>query len=302
MRTCKTLVEAQKYLDGTPSYKGDVKRLYSSSLIYSMELSIVKAPDGAKVYASTDGELLQTMRKLKFGQIGAIKTTDDLQVLGTENVVEVVIPVTDKTVLKAKEGILATLDVDSAMAELSCTVQGSPIKLDRLKEQLGKFRDENREIRNRWAQYVKSIKARGLSSEAIKQRKREFYSDYFSLSEYTVTAQVVLWHIVNKPSLKSTVVNNINDNYYKVVNYDESKVRKTARLKLQPVSFPIATLEDYNKVITYLRTSLDRNPNLADLRKMGLEVLWHEGGIFGTEEVDWKTLKELDSSLIVKSR
>lgn len=297
MRTSPTVQKAEKYLDGSPVFKGDIRRAYTSQLEMSIVLSVVKAPEGAQVHAKADGELVQTMRKLKFGQIGAIKSNDTTEILGSEPALECIVPVDAANVLAAKDMLIASIDVDRIMSDLTCTVNQKLIKLKDLKDLLDKHRAENREIRKRWVGFISSAKARRLPSDVVKQEKASHYKDYWSVSEYAIAVQVTITHVVNNPMLKSTVKENIDQAYYDSVNYHETRVRKLAKLPLPIVSLPISTMVDYQKATSYVKELLKQNPNLKDLNKFGLEYVIHEGGIFGTNEINWSALKEHDKSV-----
>jgi hypothetical protein len=293
MRTIQTLLKADTYLDGSPVYKGDINRAFTSSLVFRVDVSVVKAPEGAKLLSKADDKLTQVMRKLKFGQVGALKSSE-VEISSNETVLEVIIPVKRDDVLIAKDSLLTVFNIQSFMNERTCTINGTPVKLSKLKEELDKYRQANSEIRQRWVKRVQSLRARGASSDVIQQQKKESYAEYVSISEYTVAVNVSLTHVVNKPSLKSTVVGNVDEAYYSLVNYDEGPVRKVAHHRNPIVSIPIVTLEDYTESINYLNSLLKVTPELKQLKAMGMEDVYHETGMLRTPSVDWAALREHD--------
>jgi hypothetical protein len=283
-------------MNGSPVYKGDTDRVYTSQLCYRMEVSIVKAPVGASLMAKTDDSLTTAMRKLKFGQIGALKSVE--VEISNEILYEIIIPVTKVDILKVKDSLITVFNIDKFMSERTCTVNGEPVKLSKLKELISGKREENRNIRERWMKRVKTLSARGASPEDILEEKKRIYSEYVSVSEYSINLSVSLRHIVNNPSLKGTVINNCDQSYYDMVNYKEgSKVRKTARHISPVVSIPVSTLEDYTSTITYIRTLLSGDPTIASLSKGKAEVILFEGNPEHDKMVDFASLRKHDQSL-----
>jgi hypothetical protein len=295
MRTCQTLIAADKYIDGSPCYKGDVNRVYTSTLVYRIEASVVKAPVGGKLFSSSDDALLRTMQKLKFGQIGALKT-EGTEISGTEILLETIIPVQGNNVVQVKDTLLQVFDSEQYMQQQTCTINQKPIKLSNLKERLNKFRETNTEIRKRWIEKSKGLRTRGASSDEIKRQKAETYAEYVSISEYSIALSIQMVHIVNRPSLNATVKQNVNQAYYDAVNYKEGKVRKIATNSSPIVSIPICSLDDYQRNIRFFHELVQKSPAIAELRKIGMEEVYHEGSPNGSK-VDFVSLKKHDQSI-----
>jgi hypothetical protein len=296
MRTTQSLLKAEKYLDGSPIYKGDINRVHASQFVYRIEASVVKAPDGARLFTESDDTLLRTMHKLKFGQIGALKS-GEVEISGSEILFEVVVPVKAGEVIPIKEKLLTIFNSEEYMKAHSCMVKGNPIKLDKLKDSLEKYRDGNREIRQRWVQKAKDLRSRGASPEDIKLQKQKAYAEYCSISEYSVAVSVHLTHIVNNPSLKSTVNVNIGQQYYDAVNYKESKVRKSADYVAPIVSIPVSTLENYVEVLNYFSNLKTKSPTILELQRLGLEEVYNEASKLNSTKIDFASLKKHDQTI-----
>lgn len=296
MRTCQTLLKAGKYLDGSPVYKGDINRVYTSELVFRIEASVVKAPVGGRLLIDTDDSLLRTMHKLKFGQIGALKS-NDIEISGSEVLFEIIIPVKPNEVLIVKDQLTTVFDAQKYMSERTCTVNGAPVKLSQLKDKLSEYRDGNREIRQRWVEKARSLRTRGASSETIRSQKESSYSDYVSISEYSVAINIRITHIVNNPSLKSTVIANADQAYYDAVNYKEGKVRKLADYVAPIVSIPVATLKDYTTTLNYFGQLRANSAVLNDIKRYGSEDVIHEASKLNVMKVDFASLRKQDLAI-----
>jgi hypothetical protein len=296
MRTCQTLIKAEKYLDGSPVYKGDINRVYTSEIVFRIEASVVKAPVGGKLFADTDESLLRVMHKLKFGQIGALKS-NDIEISGSEILFEIIVPVKPNEVLIVKDQLTTVFDAQKYMSERTCTINGQPVKLSQLKEKLSQYRETNREIRQRWVEKARTLRARGASSDQIREQKESSYADYVSVSEYSVAINVRITHIVNNPSLKSTVIANNDQAYYDAVNYKEGKVRKIAEYIAPIVSIPIATLDDYKKALNYFGQLRSKSAVLEQLKALGSEDVVQEASKLNVAKVDFAALRKHDLAI-----
>jgi len=297
MRTTDSLVKADNYVNGTPVYKGDVERLYASGMFLSLQVHLVRAPHGAEIGYMADDELKQVIKKLKPGQIGALKELSEEQVIGSEPFFEAIIPCDkDNTIFVAEvcRGLTKPSNITDGM---TCTIGKKPIAVETAKEMLVSKRDSNREIQNRWIEFVKTERAKSLSSAAKLEQKARIYSDYYSLTEYTIVVSGRIQHVVNNPGLNSTVVKNVDEAYYDLVNYTNGniRVRKFAQDRLQLVSIPIVTVGDYKKALTVLKKVMKGSDGFKRLKTLGAEEVFHEGGLFGNATIDWDMLRKHDS-------
>jgi hypothetical protein len=268
MRTTNTLLKAEKYVNGDPVYKGDPDRIYTSQMVYSVSVTIVKSPEGARLYAMADDDLIAAMQKRKFGQIGALKTQGP-EVSSSEILYEAVVPVQVQDVLAVEDRFKRVIDYDKIMASLTINQKGKPLILKDLKAMLEKHRNSNDAIRKRWIEVAQRLQARKSTPEEIKSQKQAVYGEYVSPSLYTIVVSQKITHIVNNPSLKATVVQNANEAYYASVNYKEHSVRKKATTLLPIISIPISSVKEYQ---TALRTITPKASTLiTELRAKGLE-------------------------------
>jgi hypothetical protein len=180
---------------------------------------------------------------------------------------------------------------------MTCTIKAKPQTVDTVKELITPHRDSNREIQKRWIDFVKTDRAKAMSSATKLQQKERIYSDYISLTEYTLVVSGSIKHVVNNPILKSTVNVNADQVYYNLVNYSKGndQVRKFALDKLQIVSIPIVTRADYDKALSRLKAMVKNSEIVSYLRKLGGEEVLHDEGIFADTSIDWQRLKDLDS-------
>jgi len=213
MRTAQSLVKAEKYANGDPVFKGDPDRIYTSQMVYSVTVTIVKSPEGAAVYGDVDEQLTAAMQKRKFGQIGAVKSSG-LEVSSSEVLYEAVIPVkTTNEVLVVEDKFRKILNYDDIMSKLTIMSHEKPLLLKDLKARMERHRKGNDEIRKRWIEISKRLQARRSTPDEIKSQKQQVYKDYVSPSLYTIVVSQKIVHIVNKPSLQGTVVQNVNTTF-----------------------------------------------------------------------------------------
>jgi hypothetical protein len=297
MRTTATLQKAVTYLNGAPIYNGNVDRVYTSALFVSLQVHLVRAPQGAKVENPANDELKQVVKRLKPGQIGALKEVEQEQVLGSEPFLELLIPCDRSNTIAIAEVCRDLAKPQNVTGGMTCTINSNQMPVEQAKELLTVHRDNNREIQARWIEFVRTERAKMLSSAAKLQQKSRIYNSYVSLTEYTFVVTGLIRHVVNNPDLKSTVFSNADSAYYESVNYTtgNSRVRKTAQEKLPIVSIPIVTNGDYKRVISQLELITTKSDILKKIKGLGGEVVFHEGGIFGDSNIDWDNLKGLDN-------
>jgi hypothetical protein len=294
LRTVQSLLKARTYLDGKPVFYGDPTREYTSSIICSVELSIVKYPEGSKVYTRSDDQLLAAMRKLKFGQIGALKS--GASVSSSETLCQILIPVTLNDVVKIKEACQSLFDLDSYMASKTCTVNGKPMQVKQAKDLISKYRESNRDIREKWISRSKALRTRGASSEEIIDQKKAAYSEYVSLSEYSMVIGVSITHYVHKPTLKSVVTDNCDEQTYNLFDYKEGKTRKVATHRDPIVSLPMNTLGDRDELLKYFK-SLIVAEKLVKVSPQA-EQLIIEDSILNNQSVDFAALRQHDQGIL----
>jgi hypothetical protein len=297
MRTTKSLTEAVAYENGKPVYNGDIERVYTSEMIVSLQVHLVRAPQGAKIKNYAEDELKTIVRRLRPGQIGSLKETDEDPVLGSEPFLELVIPCDKSNTLTIAETCRSLTKPEEVTSGMTCTIKAKPQTVDTVKELITPHRDSNREIQKRWIDFVKTDRAKAMSSATKLQQKERIYSDYISLTEYTLVVSGSIKHVVNNPILKSTVNVNADQIYYNLVNYSKGndQVRKFALDKLQIVSIPIVTRADYDKALSRLKAMVKNSEIVSYLRKLGGEEVLHDEGIFADTSIDWQRLKDLDS-------
>jgi len=297
MRTTNSLAKAVVYQNNTPVYNGDIERVYTSAVFVSLQVHLVRAPQGAKIENAANDELKQTIKRLKPGQIGALKEAVSEQILGSEPFLEMLTPCDRSNTIAVAE-VCRDLAKPSNITEgMVCTVNGVSLAIDTVKDTLIAHRDENREIQSRWIEFVRTERAKVLSSADKLRQKERIYSSYVSVTEYTLVVSGEIRHIVNNPALNSTVVRNADTAYYNDVNYTNgnARVRKTAQERLPIVSIPIATKGDYNKSLSLLRGLITKSDIVKKLKTIGGEEVYHEGGLFGNDQIDWENLRGLDS-------
>jgi hypothetical protein len=297
MRTTKSLTEAVAYENGKPVYNGDIERIYTSEMIVSLQVHLVRAPQGAKIENFAEDELKTIVKRLRPGQIGSLKETDEDPVLGSEPFLELVIPCDRTNTVTIAETCRSLTKPEEVTGGMTCTIKAKPQTVDTVKELISPHRDSNREIQKRWIEFVKTDRAKAMSSAVKLQQKERIYSDYVSLTEYTLVVSGSIKHVVNNPFLKSTVKSNADQSYYNLVNYNKGneQVRKFALDKLQIVSIPIVTRADYDKALSRLKAMVKNSEVISYLRKLGGEEVFHDEGIFGNTSIDWQRLKDLDS-------
>jgi len=297
MRTTTSLMKAVTYENNSPVYNGDVDRVYTSAMFVSLQVHLVRAPQGAKVEHPANDELKQIVKRLKPGQIGALKEVEQEQVLGSEPFLEMLIPCDRSNTIAIAEVSRDLAKPQNVTSGMTCTINGNQIPIDQVKDLLTVHRDTNREIQARWIEFVRTERAKLLSSAAKLQQKARIYESYVSITEYTFVVTGLIRHIVNNPTLKSSVYGNVDDDYYKKVNYTggNSRVRKTAQEKLPIVSIPIVSNGDYKRALRQLTELTNKSEVVKKLKNLGGEVVFHEGGIFGDTNIDWEELRSLDN-------
>jgi len=298
MRTTKTLMGNSVYVNGQSSFVGDVDRLYTSAVIVTLQVHVVKAPLGAQVEYTASDDLVQVIKKLKPGQIGALKETDeDEGIVSSESFLEIIIPTSQDNTIAVAEACRALTKSADVTDGMTVTVEGTPIPVSTLKERLVSRRDQNREIQKRWIEFVKTDRAKSLSSAQKLEQKERIYSEYFSLTEYNLTVTGKIRHVVNNPELGSVVIANADMIYYNRVNYTEGNIRvkKWAADRLQVVSIPVITREDYRDSLLRLKGMLKKSKLVKELKTKGGEEVYHEGGAFGNNSIDWDDLRSRDS-------
>jgi hypothetical protein len=299
MRTTPTLLGAKAYASGSPVYYGDPTRVYSSEIIISVNVSIVKSPDGGKVMTPADQQLTAAMQKLKFGQIGAVKS--GVTVSSSETVIEFLVPVDIGNVVQVKESLVKALDLGPYSEKKQITVNNQPMTIDQVKDRLAQFRDSNREIRDRWADKSKKMRARGASSADIIQQKAAEYKEYVSVSNYSVAVGITTTHYVHKPALRGTVVENCNQQDYESYNYREGNVRKVATEHRPIVSIPIVTLGDRDDLLKRI-AALAASSRFKDFKPLP-ERMIIEGSPFNeVQNTDFDALRKHDTSIVTPSK
>jgi len=281
------------YKNGSPVYHGDPSRVYTSEIIASVSVAIVKAPEGGKLMTQSDPQLIAAMQKLKFGQIGAVKS--GVTISSSEVVIEALVPVTMEQVVSVKDALISKLDLDQYIKQYKYTVSGQQMTLEQVKAILSKSREKNREIREGWSKKAVLMRQRGASSEEIVQEKKAAYAEYLSVSAYQIAVSISLTHYVHKPSLKGTVVENCNEEQYNAFNYKEGNVRKTATQRLPIVSIPVVTLADRDSLLKYI-VQLAGSERLKTVSP-NVERLIIEGSPFNEQQVDFVGLKKHDASI-----
>lgn len=297
MRTTTSLMKAVTYQNGAPVYNGDTDRVYTSAMFVSLQVHLVRAPQGAKVEHPANDELKQVVKRLKPGQIGALKEVEQEQVLGSEPFLEMLIPCDRSNTIAIAEVCRDLAKPQNVTSGMACTLNGNSVPVEQVKELLTVHRDTNREIQARWIEFVRTERAKLLSSAAKLQQKARIYEGYVSITEYTFVVTGLVRHVVNNPDLNSTVISNVDTNYYKDVNYTSgnARVRKTAQEKLPIVSIPVVTNGDYKRVLKQLNELVQKSEIVKKLKQVGGEMVFHEGGIFGDTNIDWQELKDLDN-------
>jgi hypothetical protein len=293
--TSPTLLNAKAYLNGKPVLQGDPSRIYSSELILSVNVAIVKSPDGGKVMTQSDPQLLAAMQKLKFGQIGAVKS--GVTISSTDIVVGVVVPVQLEQTVSTKDALVHALDLDEYIRKFKCNINGQAMTIEQVKTILSRSREKNREIREAWSNKSKLMRQRGATSEDIILQKKESYAEYVSISAYSIAVSVSVTHYVHKPSLKGTIVDNCNEEQYNAFNYKEGNVRKTATQRMPIVSIPILNLEDRNSLLKWIG-QLATSERLKAVSPKA-ERLVIEGSPFNEIQVDFTAIRDHDNSVVL---
>lgn len=294
MRTSPTLVTQKTYLNGHPVYMGDPTRLYSSELILTVNASIVRAPEGSRVLTKSDEQLIAAMRKLKFGQIGAVKS--GVTVAASETLVEVLIPAVMEEVVAVEKKLEAFLDLDAYMSKKTIAFPDRPLTLDKVKDYLSQFRSKNSQIRKDWARKAELLRDRGVKAESILKEKAAAYSEYVSITEYGVAMNVVITHYVHRPSLKATVVENCNEEQYNAFNYKETKVRKVATYRSSVVSIPIQSLVDRSDLLNAIKALV--SPDRLKALHPKAEQLIIEGSSLNGQTVNFDDIRRRDSAIV----
>lgn len=293
MRTSSTLLTQKTYQNGLQVYYGDPSRLYSSELILTVNMAIVKSPEGSRVMTKSDDQLIAAMHKLKFGQIGAVKS--GVTVAASETLVEVLVPVSFQEVVPVEKKLEAFLDLDSYMSKKTITFSNGPMTLDKVKDYLAQFRNANSQIRKGWAKKAEMLRDRGVKAESILKEKASSYSDYVSITEYGIAMNVSIAHYVNKPELKAMVVENCDNATYAAYNYKETKVRKVAVYRGPVVSIPIQNLEDRDSLLQAVKQLIQ--PDRLKSIHPKAEQLIIEGSPLNSQNVDFADLKKRDAAV-----
>jgi hypothetical protein len=293
MKTAASLLNATQYLDGSPVYYGDPTRLYSSEILCSVELSIVRAPEGSQHLTKSDDQLIAAMRKLKFGQIGALKS--DINISSSEVLCQIVVPIDFEDVLRVKDNLKALFTFSQFQSSKIITVDGKSMTVEAAKAIIAKHRENNRDIRMKWTTKVKSLKSRGASAEEILEQKAAAHTDYISVSEYAMSIGVSMTHYVHKPDLKGTVIANLTEEQYKAFNYAEGAVRKVATLKDPIISIPITSLKDREDLIAFTRQLIEKD-NLLHIHEHA-EQLIIEGSPVNNQTIDFAKLRKHDQDV-----
>lgn len=294
MKTTKCLINADKYLNGDPCYKGDIDRSYTSQFNARVTMKIVAAPEGAQHMFQTDDELINTVRKKKFGQIGALYS--DLEINTNSIINEVVIPVEFDKV----DEVLSTLKQEHNIKEKLTNMNFSTneeqsLTYQEVKDRLRVYHLSNDEIRKNWLSVVKTLRARGATPQQIIEEKKKHYKEYMSPAAYSAVIEFSVTHIVNNPSLKATVVENMSREQYEMFAYTENEVRKTAVFKAPIVSIPLLTVEHLRKLEKLYPSFKTGNNGNRMLDSLHYDVVYHEG--YETRdgaEVDFNILREAD--------
>lgn len=298
MRTTESLTRSVTYLNGDPVFNGAVERIYTSEILLSLQVHLVRAPQGAKIENFADDELKTVVKRLRPNQIGALKDVSENPVLGSEPFLELVIACDANNTVAVADSCKSVAKSDNITDGMTCTVKAKPIAVEAVKELAVPNRDSNRAIQKKWLKFVETDRAKAMSSADKLLQKELMYSDYVSLTEYTLVVSGMIKHIVNNPSLKATVSANADEKYYNLVNYTRgnTQVHKTALERLQLVSIPITTRDDYDKALNRLGQFAKTNANVAKIRQtFKAEDVYHDEGIFANTSLDWEKLKALDN-------
>jgi hypothetical protein len=298
MRTTKTLQQSVAYQNGTPAYSGDVERQYTSGIFLSLQVHVVRAPQGAKVENWADDELKQTIKRLKPGQIGALKEVQEEKILSSEPFFEMIIPTDRDSTIAVASSCRDLVKAATITDGMTCTINKKRLPVETVKELLVPHRDSNREIQQKWIEFNRTDRAKLLSSVSKLEQKIRFYSDYFSVSEYTLVVSGQIRHIVNNPALSSTVYGNVDQLYYNSVDYTmgNTQVHKIASERLPMVSIPIVTKGDYKRSLQILEDLKGKSDAFKRLVAFGGEEVFHEGGIFGNTHIKWNELRARDTN------
>jgi len=294
MRTSNTVLNAQSYANGQPVLQGDPIRVYSSSIIASMRITMVKAPEGATVWVPADAELIATMRSLKHGQIGAVHS--DTTVENSTTACEVQVPVGLTDAFKVKEALIKNFSLGDYTKSKTIQYNGKAISLEELKDKLAVHRATNKAIRTEWSGQSKRLSDRGMSGEDILTAKQRLYKDYISMSDWCAKCELHITHYVHNPSIQGYVYANNDPAEYARFNYDETPVRKVSTTWKSPEYIvPIVSLNDYYELIKFLKNSVSRDR--LDAISKHAEQLIIEGSPFNNTEVDFKAIRDHDRKI-----
>jgi hypothetical protein len=289
-------MQSKQYQSGSPVYYGDPTRLYSSELIVSVNVSMVKSPDGSKKLTGSDEQLIAAMRKLKFGQIGAVKS--GVTVSSSETLVEILTPVTMEEVVTVEENLKDLFNLDDYMSKKTIIIDEKPVTLADVKDHLSQYRAKNADIRKEWQRKAELLRDRGVKSDAIISAKEQAYSEYVSVTEYGMAMSIVITHYVQKPSIKGYVIENCSQEHFDAYNYKEGKVRKTATYRGPVVSIPIQTLVDRDSLLQAIKALI------APDRLKGVhpkaEQLIIESSPINSQSINFDDLRRHDSAIVTK--
>lgn len=296
MKTTEALLKKPSYKNGEPAFTGDPNRQYASALRLIITATVQKAPEGAKLLTDTNDELKRTMRKLKFGQIGALIDTEDT-ISSQEVLLDVVIPVNRDNVLSYSESLRKANPLSELLNGATCTVNDEVVEVSKLKDQLGEYRQSNDDIRKAWMSMADTLRQSGASPDDILEAKEKMYSNYVSISEYSVNLSIRMTHIVNNPSVGGYVMGDITEEEYSSYNYGGGRFRKTASETWPLVNIPINRVGNYVKLVSDLRQKTSTDGSTLFGLPIKYDKVIVEPFDLTSHGVTWQELREYDSSL-----
>ena len=293
MKTTKMLLESKTYLNGSPIYMGDTNRMFTSQLNVTVTARIVKAPEGAQILMNADPELIQRLRRLPHGTIGAIKAEGDIP--SNTVIAETVVPTGFADTKPVYDEILKTHSILEHLNTLVFNCNGKDMNFKEFKALHSRNRTRNESIRNEWGKRGKSLSSHGASQQEILDEKINHYRDYVSPSEYTMVIAFTITHIVNKPSLKATIVDNMTEQQYNLLDYEEKRMYKVATYNASLISIPLVNREVYNSVVNWYKNYT----TIGGMRTLNMPhfAVIHEGEYLDGKPVDFDAIKMHDKGL-----
>lgn len=292
MKTLQVLQEGTTYRNGTKAYLGDINRYYDSALRVVVNYRITKAPDGAQVILKSKPEVIEAMKSLPFGRIGAIK--QDYVVPPNATMAELLIPTSFNDLSKKKEQILILLKgMFADFRNMHSNGNGNVDAICKALDKMDEVRDVNQSIRSKWRDITKSLPTK-FDLELLQDKKREVFKDYTSLCDYCVVIDVTITHVVNNPKLDGFVEKVFEDEDYDILNYKESKVRKVASEKLPVRVYPLIGLAQFPAFADIAKKTFSGNDVVSVLGDVH-EILTSENS-----DVDFSFIKEHDKKLSAK--